>query len=780
MYSIYADNKCIYNDVSPSQTDYVVNPTLVIEDNAAGSLEFTIPKSNTNYDYIKRITSNVVVKRDGIEIWAGRVLDEDTDFYNNRKLYCEGELAYFNDSNQPPAEYHDLTVRQFLETLVSIHNSQVDENHRFTVGAVTVEDPNDSVYHYTNYESTMVCLSDKLLGTLGGHLVIRKENGVRYLDYLKDYIRTSTQQIYFGKNLLDFAKNYSMADFVTAIIPLGESLNTNDYSADNTYEVGEYCNYNGYIWRCITTITEPEEWTPAHWKKIQKYFEALRPYLTVEEVNNGNVIVAKKSLTDQYGVIIGVKTWDDVTDASILLSKAQEYLNTVNYDNLEIEVTAVDLRFMGVNYDAIALLDRVRVISRPHNLNQLFPVRKIELPLDQPQNTKFTLSSKEHLNESISGATTKNLQDLQNDFYSISNEMSSTGKKISKALEAAKQNATVLINQATNGYVTLLHNENGTSELLITDEQDYTRAHKIWRWNINGLGYSNDGGQTYGLAMTMNGAIVADYVTAGTMLADRVKGGTFEVGGSDIAADGSIIIKDSQGRKLIEINKNGMTLYDQNGQGKAWLQHSGLVLTGGTVNASSINAAQIDGCNIGSACTISTPKFSVDANGAIYNWGTYYCDSEINGARCVGRLGVISYGDLYVQGSKNRMVQTKTFGPVTQNSYETATPYFGDIGEGELDDSGICYIAIDDVFYETVNTKVNYQVFLQKYGEGDIWVSERTPDYFIVKGTPGLKFGFEYKVVQRDYEDMRNIKPVIPEQEAKPIPYEEKEDDVVG
>ena len=89
------------------------------------------------------------------------------------------------------------------------------------------------------------------------------------------------------------------------------------------------------------------------------------------------------------------------------------------------------------------------------------------------------------------------------------------------------------------------------------------------------------------------------------------------------------------------------------------------------------------------------------------------------------------------------------------NAYETPTPYFGDIGEGVLNEQGECIVYIDDIFAECVNLDVKYQVFLQKYGQGDIWVEERTPTHFVVKGTPNIKFGWELKAVQLHFEDVR-------------------------
>ena len=109
-------------------------------------------------------------------------------------------------------------------------------------------------------------------------------------------------------------------------------------------------------------------------------------------------------------------------------------------------------------------------------------------------------------------------------------------------------------------------------------------------------------------------------------------------------------------------------------------------------------------------------------------------------------------GSLSVAGEKNRIIDTENYDTRKQYCYETATPYFGDIGTAQTDETGKCYIDIDDIFAETVNTGVEYQVFLQKEGKGDLWVEEKTNSYFAVKGTENLKFSWEIKAIQRDYE----------------------------
>lgn len=472
MYSIYADDVCIYNDSFSLDNMKVIDPKLTLEDSSAGSLSMTLPPSNIGYDTIVRMVTDISVKKDGEEIWAGRVLSEKKDFWNNRVLLCEGELAFFNDSTQPPAEYHDKTVRGFLETLISIHNSKVAKNRQFTVGAVTVTDPNDSLYRYTNYEKTIECINDKLIKRLGGHLRVRKVNGVRYLDYLAEYPNTNGQTIEFGKNLLDFTRKWDLTEFATVIVPLGNRLD-------------------------------------------ESPIEALDAYLTVESVNNGSMYVQSAEGVATYGWIEKVVNWDDVSTASALLSKAKEYLSDIQFDDMTIELSALDLHYLDIDYEAVKLLDEIRVISIPHGMDRYFPVTKLEIPLDQPENTQFTLgddikATLTSVNNATNAETLKKIEALP---------------KASVILEEAKSNATALLNFATNGYITITQDDYGTNTLYVSNNRDYTKATKLWKWNLNGLGYSKDGGKTYGLAITMNGAIVADYITTGTLNADLIKTG---------------------------------------------------------------------------------------------------------------------------------------------------------------------------------------------------------------------------------------------------------------
>lgn len=487
MYAIYADGICIHSDVFALDSMKAISPKLILSDCAAGSLTMTLPSINVGYETVEQLTTDITVEKDGEEIWMGRVLTETKDFWNNRVLYCEGELAFFNDTTQPPKKYAGRTVRGYLEALVAEHNAKVGANRRFQVGAVTVYDDKTPDY-FTNYEKTMASLN-ALIETYGGHMRVRKANGVRYLDYLEECPHTCQQTIQMGINLVDFTKSWDKSEYATVIVPLGARLGESD-------------------------------------------IEGLDAYVTVEEANGGSVYVQSPSAVAAYGWIEKTVQWDDVTDPSELLEKAQEYLRDLQFDNMQLELSALDMHYLNVDTEAVKLLDKIRVVSLPHGLDRFFPVTELEIPLDSPEKTTFKLGdtvkvSLTNVNNQINNAI---LNKIETKSYSVLNE--------------ARRNAKAILDLATTGYITIIKDENGSQELWITDQPDPNDASRYWRWNLNGLAYINKtdvdpqtGEIVPRIAMTMDGAIVADRITTGHMSADRVRTGVLEATNKNVIFD---------------------------------------------------------------------------------------------------------------------------------------------------------------------------------------------------------------------------------------------------
>lgn len=468
MYRVYCNNSPLYD--LRDEDLVLISPIVKIGENTAGSFEFSILPKHPHYEEVNELTSVITAYDGDEEIFCGRVVEITKDLYNRKKVICEGELAYFNDSIQRPARYQGLTVRGYLETLVNIHNQQVKNqgiDKTFKVGAVTVQDKNDYVYKYTNWESTLEVIKTDLLKTYGGYLRIRKENGVRYLDYLADYPNTNTQVIEFGSNLLDFTHDMVASDIVTAVIPLGARLED---------------------------VTE---------------VEALDAYLTIKDVNGGVDYVYSQEAVKSYGWIFKTVKWDDVHVADNLLKKGKEYLTDIQFAQITLTVSAVDLHMLHVDMERIKVLDEIRVTSSPNGLDRFFPVSEMTIYLDKPSNNKLTLGTSYSKN-SLSTKTESNMTSIKDKIDSLPNK--------SEILEKARENASQLIHSATNGHVVTT-----ADEQLIMDTADKKTARKLWRWNLNGLGYSKTGyNGTYDTAITMDGQIVGERLIGGSVTADKL------------------------------------------------------------------------------------------------------------------------------------------------------------------------------------------------------------------------------------------------------------------
>lgn len=132
---------CIYDPGDITDTKKLINPTLTREVGKAGSLEFTLPLGNVAHSALQKLITVVEVQQDGKQIWQGRVMDHDQDFLVRQKIYCEGEMAYLNDSGAAPYSARNVSISQFLEWICDNHNAQVDAYKAFTPGKVEMDTP---------------------------------------------------------------------------------------------------------------------------------------------------------------------------------------------------------------------------------------------------------------------------------------------------------------------------------------------------------------------------------------------------------------------------------------------------------------------------------------------------------------------------------------------------------------------------------------------------------------------------------------------------------------
>lgn len=455
------------------------NPYFEVGDNVNGSATFKVFPTHPYYDKVKKLTTDIVIYRDDEPEFYGRVLYDDEDFSGTKKVFVEGELAFLCDSIQRPKVYHNISVKAYVQDLIDIHNAQVEERKQFVVGRVTVKDSNDSLYRYSNYEDTRTAFKDKLTSRLGGHLVIRHEDGLRILDYLsdEDYYTRNTQGIRFGKNLLDFSKNMDASDLVTCVIPLGAKLDEEDQDP------------------ALEAISEQR--------------------ITIASVNGGVDYVTDDNAVKEYGKIYKTVTWDDVTLPENLKKKGEEYLKSAQFEKMVLEVKAIDLNLTDDSFQQFEVGNKIQCVSTPNGLDKEFPLTKKKVYITNFKNNTVTLGDETSV-KSYTSSNRQNTAEIEETIKSLPSK--------SEILQEALRSAQDLINkQVASGYAVHVPNE-----FIVADDKDYkNKAKNLWRWGLGGFAHYSQGydGPIDGVALTMDGKINGKMLLANSVKTESLDAG---------------------------------------------------------------------------------------------------------------------------------------------------------------------------------------------------------------------------------------------------------------
>ncbi len=294
-----------------------------------------------------------------------------------------------------------------------------------------------------------------------------------------------------------------------------------------------------------------------------------------------------------------------------------------------------------------------------------------------------------------------------------------------------------------------VNNGNGQAEVYDSS------GNKIGSWNKDGFNLQK--GSIYGTQIHLESQ--NDYIQGTVNGNEAVK---ISTGGVKVDSTANWGLGVTRKEYIFEMNPYlfpGVRLLDRStgaGIGSTWTSgHFGMCYTDDLSGYSSVTDSL---SNYG----VYMKAGKEDANGGFYAIG--------NG---LGKGSRVTAEGIYTSGTKNRIVDTENYGQRLQYCYEMPSPFFGDIGEAETDENGLCYVQIDDIFGETVLRNDKYNVFLQKEGCGDLWIEEKTADYFLVKGTPNLSFSWELKAKQADYTLERLEKNETPYEKEPELDYSE-------
>lgn len=444
MYRVYCDGNPL---LGLSVKDAVlVNPKIKLEVNTVGEGSFTIYKNHPYYSKLKKLKSVFTVYDDYGVIFRGRATGDTVDFNHGMHVDLEGAMAYFNDSIVRPFNFPDdfledadyiaaaeggNVIAFFLGWLINNHNSQVQYYQKLQLGNVTVTDPNNYITRSSSeYASTWDVLKAKLFdSSLGGYLCIRYENGGNYIDYLSEFTETNSQEIVFGENLLDLKGETEASATYSAIIPIGT---------------------------------------------LGLTIEGLEDKNVTDDIVKVGDTLYSKSAVKAYGWIYAPTsetTWDDVTDDSNLLTKGVKWLADCGAFMNAMEATAVDLHFADKEVESLRIYKNVNVRSSPHDVEESFPLAKLEIDLLNPQNTKITVGKTlmplTERTTMLQEETKKQYSKLSKTDEEIKLEVQNTLKDISSTIVQQLEQITLSVeNGETSSTISLM-----LGETLISSEE---------------------------------------------------------------------------------------------------------------------------------------------------------------------------------------------------------------------------------------------------------------------------------------------------------------------
>ena len=439
MYKVTCDGKPLHDTYL--QNLKIADGELTLELGKTGAFEFVIYPNHPYYDSVKPVVSIIEVYRNEQSIFRGRALNIKYGFYNEKQVYCEGELAFLLDSIVLPHAYSGNFV-QYLDYILSMHNAQVEPEKRFAVGNMTVADfyPFEVAEEF-NFLTSFETINQRMVESSGGYLQARHKYGTMYLDLLApevDIGNVSAQKIRLGKNLLDIKKEIEGSEVFSGIVPLGAKL-------------GETENR-----------------------------------VNIYNVNGGSYYITNASAVAAYGKIFKTVVFEDITSASELLSEARRYLAEKFASVNTIEITAADLSGVNPDLDSFTVGQWVEVVSDMHfNEPQTFLINKMSIKISNPAATKITVGrTKQGLTDRL-GNVTDDIGNLLSRIQDVAGSIGGISEKASAAetkAASAESTATSANTKATTAQTTA---NSVATRVTTLESRPYitaTGTTGIWKW----------------------------------------------------------------------------------------------------------------------------------------------------------------------------------------------------------------------------------------------------------------------------------------------------------
>lgn len=340
---------CLYNNgqetlihypVPNKQAPHLFKMDLTEKDNDIDTFSFSIDIGNAGYTSLTEFKTKVKIidTRDDSIRFTGRLLKapekmDSSGFYKDAD--CESALAYLLDTNARAQTYLTSDINSALTDLLTRHNATVEDDKKIYLGTVNVT---GSIAYTCQYEATLNAILN-MLKDIECHIQVREENGLLYLDCLKE-LNSRVVEVRLGENMKEMIKTYDPTSIGTRIIPLG---------ANN---------------------------------------------LTIADANGGLDYIDDETSKGLFGVIEKKVDYSDITDASTLLSTATTDISNYTQPSLTFEINALDLSTLsGVSADTFKKGLNLHIINPVMGIDSIYTVVEVDADLIQVYNPKLTISN---------------------------------------------------------------------------------------------------------------------------------------------------------------------------------------------------------------------------------------------------------------------------------------------------------------------------------------------------------------------------------------------------
>lgn len=216
---------------------------LTIKETDIDDLELTVNRDNLLFDNVRPMHTHVEVYDDDKLLFRGRAIKPKKEMQSSgrfiRTYTFEDIEAYLLDSVQRFYEAVGLTPKEFLQSLIDVHNSQVPQYKQFKLRNCNVTNNKDDAYRQIDYPKTRDAIKDKLINELGGYLVTEyKQDGPNMIDYVTDIgnDHKNDTPIQLAVNMQSASLTIDPTKVITRVIPIGKQLDaqTVDVSGENS------------------------------------------------------------------------------------------------------------------------------------------------------------------------------------------------------------------------------------------------------------------------------------------------------------------------------------------------------------------------------------------------------------------------------------------------------------------------------------------------------------------------------------------------------------------